>query len=194
MRIEGRRDMVSTKLVTAQELAAMGSDAPYELIEGELHEVSPSWIKSSIVASRISWRLAAFVEDRSLGFVSGEEGGFQLRRNPDTVIAPDLAFVREERIPNNYDFDSYFPGAPDLAVEVVSFSDTPADVMRKLALYASAEVPLVWVVYPARKAVTIHTLGEPPRTIGEQDILDGGDVLPGFELSVAEIFKLRSRR
>ena len=185
--------MVSTKLITADELAAMGSDAPYELIEGELHEVSPSGLGSSVISQNIAGWLTPFVRERRLGIVSGEEGGYLLRRNPDTVVAPDLAFLREERIPDDYDFNPFFPGAPDLAVEIVSFSDTPADVLRKLALYAAAEVPLVWVVYPTRKAVTIHMLGEPPRTIGEQDVLDGGDVIPGFELSVSEIFKLRSR-
>jgi|SRR5215203_5729762 len=182
--------MVSTKLVTAEDIAAMGSDTPYELIEGVLHEVSPSWIMPSIIAQTISGWLAPFVRERRLGFISGEEGGFLLRRDPDTVVAPDLAFVAKQRIPKDYDFRSFFPGPPDLAVEVVSFSDTSADVLRKLAVYAAADTPVVWVIYPTQKAVTIHALGEPPRTFGEQDVLKGGEVLPGFELSVSEIFRL----
>lgn len=186
--------MVSTKLVTADELAAMGSEAPYELIEGELHEVSPSGLGPSVISQNIGAWLTLFVREHQLGIVSGEGGGFLLRRNPDTVVAPDLAFIREERIPDEYDINPFFPGSPDLAVEVVSFFDAPADVLRKLALYAAAQVPLVWVVNPTRRAITIHTLGEPPRTIGEHDVLDGGDVIPGFEVSVSEIFKLRSRR
>ena len=182
--------MVSAKLVTAEELLSMGSDAPYELIEGALHEVSPSWVKASVIASRLMIRIGSFVEQEELGFVTGEQGGFVLGRDPDTVVAPDLGFVRSERIPSGYDYNSFFPGHPDLAVEVVSPSETNPDVLRKVALYAAANVPLVWVVYPMQRAVTIHALGEPPRTLGEQDMLTCGDVIPGFEVSVGEIFRL----
>jgi Uma2 family endonuclease len=182
--------MVSTKLVTAEDLAAMGSDAPYDLIEGELHEVSPSWIKSSVIAARLNRHLGAFVEDNSLGFVSGEEGGFHLKRNPDTVVAPDVAFVKQKNIPAGYDFNSFFPGPPDLAVEVVSSSDTQADILRKITTYAAADVPVVWVVYPEQRAVTVHELDGPPRTFEQGEILTGGELLPGFELAVDDIFRL----
>ena len=182
--------MVTTKLVTAEDLAAMGSDAPYELIEGKLHEVSPSFIAPSMISQTLSSWLGPFVRERRLGMLTGEEGGYLLRRNPDTVVAPDLAFVGRRRIPTNHDFQSFFPGPPDLAVEVVSISDTSADVLRKLALYAAAETPLVWVVYPTQRAVTVQIPGEPFRTLGEGDLLTGGEVIPGFEIVVSELFRL----
>ena len=186
--------MVSTKLVTAEELLSMGSDAPYELIEGALHEVSPSWVKSSVISSRLMIRLGSVIDDLDLGFVTGEQGGFLLNRNPDTVVAPDFAFVSSERIPEAYDYNSFFPGYPDLAVEVVSPSETTSEVLRKVALYAAAGTPLVWVVYPTQRAVTVHTLGEPPRTFGERDVLSGGDVLPGVEIAVADLFRLPKKK
>jgi Uma2 family endonuclease len=182
--------MVSTKVVTADELSAMGSDAPYDLIEGELHEVSPSWVKASIISQAISGWMTPFVREHSLGFITGEQGGYLLSQDPDTVVAPDLAFVQTHRIPIGYDFESFFPGPPDLAVEVVSPSDSQAEVFRKLARYAAANCPVVWIIYPAQRAVTVHELGEPPKTFQEGEVLTGGEILPGFELAVSEIFRL----
>src|SRR5215218_2241136 len=89
--------------------------------------------------------ISPFVRERRLGIVTGEQGGYVLSRNPDTVVAPDLAFIAKRRIPSGYDLRSFFSGPPDLSVEVVSLSDTSAEVLRKLALYAAANTPLVWV-------------------------------------------------
>lgn len=180
--------MVSTKLVTADELLAMGTDAHFELIEGELHEVSPSGTESSMIAMLLAEKIGPFVRSRKLGIVTDAQGGYVLRRNPDTVVAPDIGVVRRERIPHGHDFTTFFPGPPDFAVEVVSPSDRPAEILGKVALYLEAEVPLVWVVYPRQRAVTAHALGEPPATLREGEVLDGGDILPGFSVAVSEIF------
>jgi Uma2 family endonuclease len=182
---------VSTKLITAEDLFAMGSDAPYELINGELHEVSPTSAEATTITFRLGRLIGNFVDELQLGECASADGGFVLRRNPDTVVAPDVGFIRTERIPPGFDYQTFFPVAPDLAVEVVSPSNTQPEILRKVSLYAEAGVPLVWVVYPRRQAVTVHELGEPPRTLRAGEVLDGGDVLPGFRLEIEPIFRRR---
>lgn len=180
--------MVSTKLVTADELFAMGKEAHVELIKGELHDVSPSGPESSMIAVFLVETIGPFVRSRKLGIVTDSQGGYVLSRNPDTVVSPVLAVVRRHRIPDGHDFTRFFPKPPDIAIEVVSPTDRAADILGKVAMYAAAEVPLVWVVYPRQRAVTVHVLGEPPRTFNEGETLDGGDVLPGFSVAVSDIF------
>ena len=97
--------------------------------------------------------------------------------------------MRAERIPPGYDYQEYFPGAPDLAVEVVSISDDPHDVADKIALILAAGARLVWEARPLRRTVVIHRLGRPPIELGERDYLDGEDVVPGFSLEIAELFR-----
>src|SRR5262245_26740246 len=107
--------MVATKFFTAADLAAMGPNAPYELIDGELRNVAPGFDDPSRIAVRISSPLFVFVEERDLGEVFGADGGFKLPGLRETVVAPDVAFLRIDRIPVNHDFQSFFEGAPDLA-------------------------------------------------------------------------------
>jgi Uma2 family endonuclease len=150
-------------------------------------------MRTSIIATLLNLHIGRFVTDHSLGFVSGKRGGFQLTHNPDTVVAPNLAFVKIENIPAAYDYDAYFPGPPDLAVEIASSTYTAADILRKLAIYVAAGVRVVWVVNPEQRVVTVHTPGAPPRTYGEGEQLTVGELIPGFELPVAEIFRLPNR-
>ena len=90
--------MTTTQLTTANDLEAMGSDARFELIQGVLHEVSPSSSDSSAVGLRFSIELGGFIYRHGLGRVTGADGGFIVERSPDTVIAPDIGFVRSERL------------------------------------------------------------------------------------------------
>jgi Uma2 family endonuclease len=181
--------MVATRLYTAADLATMGSDAPYELIDGELREVSPCFDDPSRIGVRISSPLFAFVEEHELGEVFGADGGFRLPGDRETVVAPDVAFLRIERIPPDHDFQSFFLGAPDLAVEVGSLSNTPEDVADKVQRYLSAGSRLVWVVWPLSQTVAVHRPGREPEILGIGDVLDGEDVLPGFRLPVRSIFR-----
>ncbi|MGD9714505.1 MAG: Uma2 family endonuclease [Thermomicrobiales bacterium] len=179
----------TTQLVTVEDLLEMGCDAPFELWEGELVEVSPSGAKSSGIAFRIGGFLFNYAETQNPGLFTNAEGGFVLSRNPNTVVAPDIGFVKGERLPAGLP-SSFIEGCPDLAVEVISPTDGPADIARKQALYARAGVPLVWWVDPEARTVTIHRPGQPPAVIDEKGTLDGGDVLPGFSLAVERIFRL----
>jgi len=120
--------------------------------------------------------------------VFAAETGFVLSRDPDTVRAPDVAFVSRQRIPASGIPDSYISAAPDLAVEVLSPDDRQVEVEEKIQQWLDAGTKAVWIVNPRRRTVTIHRAGADPRVLRESDTLPGDDVVPGFELKVAEIF------
>jgi len=161
----------------------------YELVDGELiMMMSPAgWLHGHLV-SKIGAVIGAYVEDKKLGMAFGEQTGFILTRNPDTVRAPDAAFVREERIPRERSLTDYFPGGPDLAVEVLSPSNRASTMKRKIAQYFAAGTRLIWVVDPKAKMITVHAPAREPVTLREGDALDGEDVLPGFRYSIAQLF------
>src|SRR5262245_55343272 len=131
--------------------------------------------------------LAEFVDTRGLGVVLSESG-FLLWRNPDTVLGPDVSFVRSERFNADEAARGYIAGAPDLAVEILSPSNRPGDIHAKVADYLAAGSKLVWVIDPKKRIVTTYRSLLAPRRIGDDGVLDGEDVLPGFRVSVAKIF------
>jgi Uma2 family endonuclease len=180
--------MSVTKLYTAEDLWAMGSDTRYELIEGELTEVSPSELLSSQIAMNIAGPLHTYVRRMKLGLVSGEEGGFILSREPDTVVAPDVAFVHRERMYEGLGHGAFGSIPPDLAVEVMSHSDRFADSMRKAQLYLAAGTRLVWVVRPSQKSIVVLAANREPIELRMSDSLNGEDVVPGFVLPLTEVF------
>lgn len=158
-----------------------------ELVEGSVvREPMPSFGHGS-ASVKIARLLGNWVEPRGLGEVVGE-CGFVLRRDPDTVRGPDAAFVSAERLATWNGEGPFFEGAPDLAVEVLSPSNTRGEVERKVREYLAAGARRVWVVDPASRSVTVHRSGVAPRRLGQEDALDGGDVLPGFTLPVSRIF------
>jgi len=178
----------TAKLYTAEDLWHMPGDEPWELWDGELQKVPSAGIEASDIAGWILTLLNYFVRPRRLGAVSGADGTYVLARDPDTVVAPDVAFLRRERFPGGARPRGYSPVPPDLAVEVISPTDRPGDISRKQGRYGRAGVPLVWWVDPTCRVVTVYRDGNLDRAYGENDELDGGEVLPGFRLAVAEIF------
>ncbi len=181
--------MTATQLVTAEELYKMGSNAPYELIEGVLKAVSPSSFKPGEIGARILVFVGQFVIEHDLGHVTNADGGYILNPEPATVVAPDVGFVRGDRFPEGIPDQGFSPIPPDLAVEVISPTDRKADIAEKQALYAKAGVPLVWWVDPERKIVMVYRLGQAPEVVEATGVLDGGEVLPGFSLEVRAIFR-----
>ena len=179
--------MATTLLLTAEDLLALPDHQRGELIEGVLRPMPPANFDHFNDTGRLILRVGAFVEAHGLGVV-GAEGGFRLRRDPDTVLAPDVAYVRQERLPPPGQRAGFPDLAPDLVVEVLSPSNTPAEVARKVAIYLAAGTELVWVVDRPRQSVTVHRAGRPQRTLGLGDVLEGEDVLPGFGLPLAELF------
>jgi Uma2 family endonuclease len=158
-------------------------------VRGELTTTAPTSGEHGVAAFNIAGELRAFIKARDLGVGVGAETGFILSRNPDTVRAPDCAFIRKDRIPKEGPPKKFWPGAPDLAVEVLSPSDSASEVLDKIDEWLTAGTRLVWVVDPAKKTVTIHAPNRHPRKLQLADTLDGEDVLPGLQLPIAEIFR-----
>ncbi|CAN5827029.1 Uma2 family endonuclease [soil metagenome] len=180
--------MVTTLLVTAEELLEMGSDARYELIEGVLKELAPSSSKSSAIGARVLIFVGQFVLEYSLGYTTNADGGYILSTSPHTVVAPDVGFFRADRYHGGMPDRGFYPLPPDLAVEVISPTDKRTDMAHKQDLYTRAGVPLVWWVDPEQRTVTVHRPGQKPEVLDESGTLDGGGVLPGFELDIETIF------
>ena len=135
--------------------------------------------------------IAQHVRTNNLGEVFGPDTGFKLAESPDTVRAPDIAFVSKLRIPPGGIPEKFWPGAPDLAVEVVSPSDTLYELDEKIDEYLSTGVRAVWVVNPKNRTVTVYSSQTSPRILKENDALDGGEVLPGFHYKVSKLFSRR---
>ena len=176
----------TTTRLTAADLATLPDDGwRYELIRGELERMPPDNFDHGRYDDNIRFPLSRFVRERNLGRVMGNVG-FTLEIAPDTVLGPDVSFVRADRLPDRG--GRAFPTmAPDLAVEVLSPSNMAGEIARKLAIYLAAGVGLVWVVDPASRSVAVYTPTS-SAVLGEGDTLDGGDVLPGFAIPVADIF------
>jgi Uma2 family endonuclease len=177
-----------TKPVTAEELFEMGGIGRCELVRGEIIHMSPSGAEHGDVAAELLRLIANHVKSETLGKVYAAETGFTLARNPDTTRAPDVAFVRKERVPKMYR-RGFFDGPPDLAVEVVSPSDTHSEVRAKVSEWLAAGTLAVWVVDPPSKSIEVHHPGAPIETyVGDRELRDD-NVLPGFVVRPAELFR-----
>lgn len=177
-------------VTTASELLAAGDIGRCELVRGELVMMTPAGFNHGRVASKLALLVGRFVSDHDLGITLAAETGFLISKDPDTVRAPDLAFLGKERL-NEAPESGFFPGAPDLAVEVVSPSDRSADVQDKVQGWLAAGAVQVWVVDPGTRTVSIHRGRGSAAVVtvfGEHDQLAAGEPLPGLRLRVADIF------
>ena len=177
----------TSKLMTADELLAMPDDGfhRYELVKGELITMSPAGADHGDVALAIGASLRNFVRERGLGRTYGAETGFVIARNPDTVLAPDAAFVSEERVVKTHKF---FPGPPDLAVEVISPNDLWSEVTEKVNTYLRAGTRMVIAIDPIKQLAIVKT-SQATTDLTIDDTLDGGDVVPGWKLPLRELFE-----
>ncbi len=136
----------------------------------------------------VGFRLLQFVLPRDLGVVTGADGTFILSREDRVVLIPDVAFVAKDRLPPADRRQRFFDGPPDLAVEIVSPSNRQSEVAEKVRLWLRFGTRLVWVVDPSNRTVAVWTADGTMRLLRETDELDGGEVLPGFLVAVAELF------
>jgi Uma2 family endonuclease len=176
------------RTLTAGELLTLGDIGRCELIEGELVRMSPGSFEHGAVALNVGMFLGEFVKCHQLGIVTAAETGFKIRHNPDTVRAPDAAFVSAARIPEARPHRGFFDGAPDLAVEVVSPDDRWSEIMAKARDWLGAGCRLVWIVDPRTQTVTVYEVEGHVRVLQTTDSLDAGEVLPGFQVTVSELF------
>jgi Uma2 family endonuclease len=178
----------NTAPITADDLLAMPADARYELIRGELVEMPPPpGSPHGKLTDRLASRASVFARDNDLG-EGFSECGFLIERGPDTMLAPDWAFVAKHRLPPK-ETKGYFPLAPDVVLETRSPSDSPREVALKAAQWIAAGVRMAWVLDGDALTLTIHRPNQPPRVLHAKDTLTGEDVLPGFELPLMKVFQ-----
>ena len=178
----------TTKRITAEDLWNMGNQQRRELVRGEIRTMAPSGFDHGAIIDNPHVLLSLHVRTHKLGKVLGAETGFKLAKNPDTVRGADVAFIAAARLPSTGRPIGFWDGAPDLAVEVISPTDTASEVKEKVADYLNAGARLVWIVNPKRKTITIHKPNMDPVVLRETQTLDGGDVVAGFKCAVADVF------
>ncbi|MCX6024071.1 MAG: Uma2 family endonuclease [Chloroflexi bacterium] len=177
------------KLMTADELFLMPDDGRrYELVEGELVEMTPPGNVHGKITLLVGSVLLAFVRLHQLGEVATGDPGIIIRRSPDVVRGPDVYFIRNERIPAGGLPAAYMDIVPDLIVEVVSPGDTATEVLKKVGEWLAAGARLVWAVYPELRTVVAYRSLHDIHAYGPDDTLDAEPVLPGFACPVAKLF------
>ena len=178
--------------MTAAQLLDMPDDGyRHELVRGELRTMSPAGNVHGMVANVCAWSLTNHVMGNDLGIVYAAETGFLLASDPDTVRAPDAAFTRWERIDEVGEVEGFWPGAPDLVVEVVSPNDRYSEVNEKASDWLCAGARMVVVVDYRRREVVVHYSPSDRVVLTEGDVLDGDVVVPGWVIPVSKLFTAR---
>lgn len=179
----------TAQILTAEDLERMPDDGfRYELVRGELRKMAPAGAGHGRTSAVLTVSLGQHVLTHKIGAVYAAETGFRLSTDPDTVRAPDVAFVSQERLEEAGPVEGFFPGAPDLAIEVVSPSDTFVEVEEKVADWLGAGARMVVVVNPRQRRVTVHRPPAQVLVLTDADTLEGDDVVPGWRLPVSELF------
>jgi Uma2 family endonuclease len=181
----------TTSTMTADQLFEMsGPGVRFELIDGEIHRKTLAGFQHGSVASVLLILLGQHVRANKLGKTCAAETGFLLSQDPDTVRAPDAAFVSHARLEGlTVDTKRYLPVAPDLVAEVVSPNDSPSDVESKARYWLESGVITVLVIDPATKTLKVHQAGHAIAVLNEGDTFLAGDVVPGWQFKVAELFE-----
>ncbi|MFO0872435.1 MAG: Uma2 family endonuclease [Phycisphaerales bacterium] len=182
--------MSTLAIMTADELLRLPANgARYELIRGELRTMSPAGGRHGAIASRLANSLGPFVEANRLGQTYAAETGFRLASNPDTVRAPDFAFLGAERAALVDEVEGFIPGAPDFAAEVLSPGDSFAAVEEKVSMWLSAGTAVVIVIDPAvRQVVVRRRSSTTTEVLGERDAVSVPELFPGWSMAVARLF------
>ena len=179
----------TTRHFTAEELFHLPeADRRYELVEGVLTKMSPTGFEHGDVALNVAFLLKQHVVSHKLGKVLAAETGFKLANDPDTVLAPDASFIRQEELDRLGPTKKFWPGPPDLAVEVMSPGDTVRAAQEKAHLWLTHGTRMVWVVNPTRRTISVFRPDAAVSVLAEGDALEGQEVVAGFRCTVSEIF------
>jgi Uma2 family endonuclease len=180
---------VSSNPITADQLLGMPDDGKrYELLEGVIQMMSPAGGRHGSVAFDLAFALGQHVKSKGLGSVFAAETGFLISTDPDTVRAPDVAFVRHKRMQELENLDGYLPLAPDLVGEVVSPNDSTSEVEAKSQMWLAAGVRMVLVVDPANETIRVYCTPSQIDVFHHGDTIDATDVVEGWKLKVADVF------
>jgi Uma2 family endonuclease len=174
-------------ITTADELLRVPDLGRCELVRGRLIMMTPAGFRHGRIAASLTTALKNFVTQRGLGVVTTAETGFHIEQDPDTVRAPDVAFLTADRVPAEEPV-GFFPGPPDLAIEVLSPDDRASQINAKVQQWLEAGCRAVWVVDPQSHTVTVYRSPKIVEVLRSSDVLTGGSVLPGFTLPVEQIF------
>ena len=181
---------ITHKPVNAEDLLRLSGDGTRrELVRGEVHTMTPAGNIHGRIAINLTTPLDSYVREHELGTVYAAETGFKIASDPDTVRDPDAAFVSRARVETVGDIEGYWPGAPDLAVEVVSPNDSYAALEEKVADWLRAGTRMVVVVEPRGRTVSVRRSITEVVVLAEGDVLDGDDVVSGWALPVVEVFR-----
>ena len=164
-----------------------------ELVRGELRLTPPPGSPHSRAATNLVVLLSTYAKKHRLGLVFGDSTGYELVRFPHTVRVPDASFVRADRIPSDGVEPGIFKFPPDLAIEVISPSDTATLLEERVRDYALTGTALIWIVEPKQRTIMCIPSDAPVSWLSEGDTLSGGSVVPGFSCPVAEVFDQISR-
>ncbi len=175
-------------LITADYLLRTPDLGRCELVRGELIRMTPAGSEHGSIIVNISTPLSIFVSRAGLGRVFSADTGFHIAHDPDTVRAPDVSFVARDKLPSPLP-KGFFPGPPDLAVEVISPDDRDRQVLAKVQNWLEAGCQVVWLVDPRRQTVRVFQGPGEDKVLRMSDTLSGEPLLPGFFLPVAEVFK-----
>lgn len=180
--------------LSVDDLMRLGSDARIEVVEGEIIEMSPVGGLHNWIAKRITWMLETYVQQHKTGLIFTDSLLYVLSSVDAEVRkarVPDASFLHKDDIPAGWDFERPCPGAPTLAVEVMSPDDQFEDVVDKISDYFEAGTAEVWVVLPRQKALYRYRRGESQvQTYRESDSMDVSALFPGLTLALVDIFKL----
>jgi Uma2 family endonuclease len=182
--------MTTTKPMSAEQFMAIDEDGRFDLIDGEVCRLSPSKSWHSTISGRLVVLLGMYGIQTGRGESPAAEGGYLVAREPDSVLCPDASFVSAEKMASARDRTTdWYLFAPDIAVEVLSPSESRRSIARKVALYLAAGTAQVWVVDTKRETLTMHAANADSQTLTAHDTLDGGAALPGFTLELAQLFR-----
>ena len=180
---------VKAEAVTAERLWTMPDDGMRrELVRGELRVMTPAGMEHGRIAMRVGRFLAAHVDEHGLGVAVAAETGFVLAHNPDTVRAPDAAFVSKQRADEVGRTQRFWPGAPDFAAEVVSPGDSFSEVEEKALMWLEAGTKIVLVLDPARQTASVYRAPGEIRVYTRHDAIDLSDAVPGWQVTVGDLF------
>ncbi len=176
--------------VVADLLALADDENRYELVRGDLMMMTPASPRHGRYASRLDAALRTYVDEHDLGDVYVDEPGFFLKAEPEAVVrAPDVAFVAKARIPPEEEQAGFWQLAPDLVAEIISPSETAQEIQSKVGDYLQAGTRLIWLVYPATKTVVEYRSRAQICELTFDDMLEGGEVIPGFQYPLCKLFR-----
>lgn len=181
--------MTPSSLMSAAELFELQPpETDTELVRGRMIVREPPRPWHGLYAANLCWLVTHHVRGARLGAVFGQDTGFQIASDPDTVLAPDLAFVRMDRLPPPTE-DRYWRLAPDLVAEILSPSDRRKATVRKIREWLDAGVLVAWLIDPKQRRATIHSRDGSELEVQADGMLTAGDVLPGFACALREVFE-----